>query len=407
MAIQGLRTTDNFVADARPKNWREGILMRYPNGDMPLTALTSKMKSRSVDDPEFNWWDMELQTRQVDLGANLTTSNTVVSVTSGAHGFKEGDLLRVNQTGEILRVMQDPSNDTNLVVKRAFAGSVSATAVDYDGAGIDPRLTCIGSAYEEGSAAPTGVNFDPSKHYNYTQIFRNTLEATNTALETRLRTGDQAREAKRQCLEYHGIDMERAFWLGQRKETTYNGKPLRTMAGLLSWIHADNQVTADTSTGVDFATLEGYMERMFRYGPNEKLAFCGNDSLLTIQRIVRYAHGVQWNLQPDKEFGMDVTRLTCPFGSLVLKTHPLFNQMRGGANGGTAYYGASSWMVVLSMEDIKYVYLKNRDTKYQKDLTDKGVDGMKSGYLTECSLEVHHPQNHFWIKNLALAKAEA
>lgn len=54
MAINGLRTTANFVTDQRPKNWRETILLLYPNGKAPLTALTSLMKSEKTDDPEFN-----------------------------------------------------------------------------------------------------------------------------------------------------------------------------------------------------------------------------------------------------------------------------------------------------------------------------------------------------------------
>ena len=54
MAIQGLIGTGDFggtigsphtiPAYERPTNWRQGILMRYPNGHAPITALTSVMK---------------------------------------------------------------------------------------------------------------------------------------------------------------------------------------------------------------------------------------------------------------------------------------------------------------------------------------------------------------------------
>lgn len=406
MAIQGLRTSGNFATDERPKHWREGLLMRYPNGQFPLTGLTSKMKSRSVDDAEFNWWEKEVQTRRLEVTADRSTTDTQLPVTAGAMGFKEGDLFYVNQTAEILRVMTDPTSDTSLTVKRGFSGTTAA-AIDYDGAGKDPYVTCIGSAYEEGSSAPTGVNFDPAKVNNYTQIFRNTLEATRTALKTRLRTTDQAREAKRECLEYHGIDMERAFFFGVKNESVLKGKPIRTTAGVLSFVPAGNIITADTSTGTDFETLEGYMEQIFRFGSSEKLVFTGNIALLTLQRIIRGAKGINWSLQSDKEFGMNVTRVSCPFGTLVFKTHPLFNQMVGGTTGGTAYYGLNSHCIILDMENVKYVNLKDSDTKYESNLQDNGVDGMKSGYLTECGLEVAHAKTHWWIKNLAMAKDEA
>ena len=52
MAFLGIRGTGSWVTDQRPKNWRESILFLYPNGMAPLTALTAKMPSQKVDDPE-------------------------------------------------------------------------------------------------------------------------------------------------------------------------------------------------------------------------------------------------------------------------------------------------------------------------------------------------------------------
>lgn len=61
MSITGLRTTENFSpSEVRPKNWREGILLQYPNGAFPLFALTSQMRKESTDDPEFNWFENAL-----------------------------------------------------------------------------------------------------------------------------------------------------------------------------------------------------------------------------------------------------------------------------------------------------------------------------------------------------------
>jgi len=405
--IQGLRTTLNFAADERPKNWREGILLRYPNGKAPLTALTSAMKSRSVDDPEFNWWEKEISSRRVALSANAGTG-TSLSVVEKATQFKDGDVLMAEHTGELMLVAADPSSATALTVIRGY-GTVAATDIDFDGAGVNPYLTCIGSAYEEGSLAPTGVNLDPTKRYNYTEIFRNTLEATRTAMKTRLRTGDQVREAKRECLELHSIDMEKALWFGQRKETTRNGKPLRMMDGVFAQIDSGNVAvaTSDHASGVTFEDLENYLERAFRYGSSEKMAFCGNTAALTIQRIIRGARGVSWTFTgAQKEFGMNVSRLVTPFGEVVFKTHPLWNMMRGGTTSGTAYAGVDSWFAILDMDDLQYVYLKDSDTKYEPNLQANGMDGVQSGYITECSVEVHHPVNHFLIKNLTTAAVE-
>ena len=51
LGFLGLRGTGDWVTDQRPKNFREGLLLLFPNGDVPLTAINSKGKSRRVDDP--------------------------------------------------------------------------------------------------------------------------------------------------------------------------------------------------------------------------------------------------------------------------------------------------------------------------------------------------------------------
>lgn len=412
MAIQGLRDTSNFVSGQRPENWREGILLRYPNGKMPLLALTSLMKKRVVDDYTFNWWEKSLDDRRFDLHAtsgDLTVSNTAITLAAGnnAKTLKQGDLLWVEATREILRVTADPTSDTAINVSRGFAGTTPAT-LDANGAGINPNLLYIGSAYEEGSLAPTGIAYDPTKYTNLTQIFRDTLEATRTAIKTRLRTGDAVKEAKRECLEYHGIGIERSMWLGQQVDTTFNGKPLHTMRGFEPWMvaNASGNVVTATAAGVDLDELESYFYNIFKFGSSEKLGIVGNRALLTINQIVR--KNTQYQVfAKEKEYGMNVVRLITPFGEIVLKSHPLWNQIYGGTTGGTAYFGMEAWMAVLDMENFTYVNLKDSDTQYQPDLQSNGLDGMQSGYLSECSLEIHHAPTHYLIKGLGVGIADS
>ena len=402
MAIQGFRHTNNIVAEGRPLNWRAGILMAYPNGMMPLTGLTSLMKSESTDDPEFNWWEKSMQTRRVQLSANITDSATTLAVTAGAFGIKSGDVLMVEGTDEVVFVTADPSADTGLTVQRGFSGSTAAAVTI---ATANPFLVVIGSAYEEGSNAPTGVQFDPSKRYNYTQIFRNTFEATRTAKKTRVRTGDQVKEMKRECLELHGVDMERAFIFGRRFEGTRNGKPWRTTGGLISQVAAGNTRNFGSlyGGGLDMEDFEEECYRLFLEGSNEKMAFSGNRAVLTINQIVR--KNSHFNIQTGiKEYGMNVMRFVTPFGTLVMKTHPLFNQMRGGAT----YPGMEAGMLILDVAEMKYRHLDGSDTMYEPKLNEDGVDGDKSGYLTEAGLELHHPTYHHYWKGLNVqAKVDA
>jgi hypothetical protein len=189
--------------------------------------------------------------------------------------------------------------------------------------------------------------------------------------------------------------MEKAFWFGKRFEGTRNGRPIRTMGGVFEWIDSGN-IVDQAGAATDMEQLEEWLFEAFSFGSNEKVAMVGNRALLTINQIVR--KNTDLTIQSGiREFGMNVTRLTCPFGELVMKTHPLWNQY-GGSSGN--WQGVDSWMAILDMNELKYVNLRDSDTKYQKVLQTNDLDGMKSGYLTECSLEMHHPKTHYLIKGL-------
>lgn len=359
--------------------------------------------------PLCNWWEKELDDRRFALHAtngDLTTSNTTLTLAAGenAKTLKNGDVLYVEESGERLLVIADPTSNTSIYVQRGFAGT-TPTALDANGSGVNPNLLYMGSAYEEGSLPPTGVSYDPTKRINMTGIFRDTLEATRTAIKTRLRTGDAIKEAKRECLEYHGVGIERSFWLGKQFDTTRNGKPFHGGHGFLAWMsaYASNRIVSATAAGVDLEEFEGYMLEIFRYGSSEKVCICGNRALLAIQQLVR--KNAQYQFMGDKEFGMNVTRMHSPFGSLIFKTHPQWNQITSGVN--TAqYYAMDTWMAVLDMEQFTYVYLKDSDTKYEPSLQANGMDGMQSGYITECALEIHHPKTHYLIKGMFRGAAD-
>lgn len=417
MPILGMRTTANFVTNQRPENFREAIALLYPKSaevrKAPLTALTSVMKKRKVDDPVYHWWEKELNNRRflltADLGATAggaAGTLTVDATYNPATGVKKNDLLYIEATGEVVLVAADPTATNTISVTRGFTTGGSGLAVTLATAGTNPYAMLIGSAFEEGSVAPTGVNFDPNERSNYTQIFRSTLEMTRTATQTRLRTGDAVKEAKREALEYFSVDMERAFFFGKKNSTTLSGKPIRTFSGVFEQITSGssaNVYDADP-TGEDMDWLMTQMELWFRHGSSEKVAFLGNKALLTIGEIVRKNSTLQ--IQSGiKEYGMEVSRIHTPFGTLVAMPHPLFSQTGGGTVGGTAFYGLDSTMVLLDMEYVKFVYLQ--DIEYEKDLRPIGLDGIKSGWLGEVSIEINHPKAHFVVRKLNKAVKDA
>lgn len=403
MPILGLRHTANFVTNERPENWRQALLRNYPNGSAPLTALTSLMKSESVDDPVFHWWQKNFDDRRLSLGiladvAIGATSIPVDSTFKSAYIVKAGDLLMIEATQEIVRVATDPTSPTAITVSRAQGGTVAAAIPVQSVPGTSFYAIVIGSAFEEGSLAPTGVNYDPLDNFNYTQIFRNTLEMTRTASKTKLRTGDQVKEAKRECLELHSVDIERALWFGRRSTGVLNGKPYRTTAGLEAQIIAGapaNVIAAPAGGLIDYEFMETNLELLFRFGSSEKMAWGSNVGMLALNQVARKNATAQWNVsEPIKEYGMAVTRIITPFGEIVYKTHPLFNQMRGGTNQATVFDSKANNIYFLDMGNFIYKHFTGDDFRYEKDLTPIGLDGMKSGYISELGMELHHPENH-------------
>jgi hypothetical protein len=175
----GMRATDNAGTDERPKNFRELILWRDPNGSAPLTALMSKMKKENTDDPEFNWWEEEQNAVRVKVSATTATTDagTTINVDTSASGSSAlalvaGDILMVEKAAvttysyDLVQVAANPSVATSFTVTRSAAGSTAAAIATAT------WLLKIGSAFAEGSTSPSSSQRNSTKFNNYTQIFK-------------------------------------------------------------------------------------------------------------------------------------------------------------------------------------------------------------------------------------------
>jgi hypothetical protein len=419
MAFLGMRGNGDWVTDQRPKNWRQAMLYRYPNGDMPLTAILSKMASEKTDDPEFNWWTKSLATQRATVTGVYTVAALNVAYVSGA---VSGDTLYIKMSaadisqfriGHIV-LLRDSSNlAVDVVAKvtgRTENGASSFLQVYLleadDNSSSNDLSDCdmawvIGNANAEGAAMPDAIAYDPTKWYNYTQIFRTPLEMTRTAMQTRLRTAEQYKEAKREALELHGIEMEKNFLFGVPSELVgSNGKPERTTLGIIPAIKGgytghggnagtvNNFVTDSNYAGLTWLQageewLDAQLETIFRYGGKEKLAIAGSGAILAINRLVK--NGGNFDYTPmTADYGINVTKWVTPFGVIYLKMHPLF----------THEITTRNSMVILEPKDIKYRYIQDTIFKSDDRLKKGGWtsrDGIKEEYLTEAGLEYHHP----------------
>ena len=399
--IQGLRGSRSYSADATPKNWREGILRLYPNGGAVLTALTALLDAEVTSDPEFSWWERPIPVREAfTAGGTAAVTTLAVSLSSGGVGdpgkiFRKGYILTVSGTGgtgEKLLVTADQTVGTSVAIQRAFGETIAAIVP------ANATLRVTGNANEEGGPTGTPVAVDPTKQFNYTQIFRTPLYITRTAKKTRLRTEESIVQAQIEALENQAQDMEYSFLFGERYETTGTlGQPMRTTRGIVPWISAlapANVTTVTTPFTMSEANLLAALEPIYRYGSPEKMWLCGSTALMALNGIAR--NGSYLNIEAgDDVYGMRLRHFVTSLGDGYIRQHPLFN----------LYDDWRKMILILDMPNIKYRYID--DLQYLEHRQDPGDDALKNEWLAECGLELHHAQTHGVIKGLAGATAPA
>lgn len=390
--IAGMRGTLDWATDERPKNFREMILWRNPNGKAPLTALMSRMKSESVDDPEFSWWEEELNAIRVTMDATgASASSTAFGLTSGGLDLVPGDILLVEKTetatydNELVEVSSITS-DTAIVVKRGAAGTTAAVT------GASANLTKIGNVYEEGSTSPEASTRNPTKLTNYCQIFKTSYEITNTAKNTRTRTGDPLKNDKKRKMFDHSVAMEFAWMFGVPYEDTSGNKPKRFTGGLRNFINTNVTVFATTPTE---DTLLEAIYPVFDYDAgnagSERIVFAGNGFLNSLNKLAKDSSSTRVNFDGIvKTYGMNLQQWVLPQGTLYVRTHPLMNTH--------ARFTNSAF--VIDPSAIIYRYM--RDTKMQDNIQANDADEQKGQWLTEAGLEIRHEKTMAYMGNFVV-----
>lgn len=403
-AVAGLRGTGDWATDERPKNFREMILWRRPNGNAPLTALLSKMGSEKVDDPEFNWWEEQLDAVRITIAyaTGFSTTDTTLTVSTAgslnAQDLVPGDILLVEKTtagaidatftNEILLV-SSVTDSATVVVRRAQAGTTAVPILQ------SYNMTKIGNTYAEGTGSPNAASRNPTKLYNYCQIFKTAYDITKTASLTRTRTGDPLKNERKRKMFDHSVAMEMAFLFGKRFEVANshtNNKPLRYTGGLLYMLtqYYANSVKVYTTT----PTVNQFLDDVYQIwdyesdAGSERIAFCGNEALNSLNKIANAATNNRVVFDKVVEYyGMKLQRWIFPQGEIYFKTHPLFN----------THSKFSKDIFIIDPSAIKYRYI--RDTTFEDNIQANDADEVKGQWLTECGLELHHARTMKWLSN--------
>jgi hypothetical protein len=387
-AIIGLRGTGQFSTDFRPTNYRELFTLLEPNGSAPLQALLAMTSSEETDDPKFNHFRDQLPDRYLRInnvgGYAAGITALAVDASDNTALLVIGTLLYNPRTGEVMRATADGSSGAVAITVERNIGGTAFTLND------DDYLFFAGFADKEAGSAPTPISFDATVDYNYTQIFKTSVSLSGTLENTYLRTGSKEQEQLMKALKLHMGDIERALFFGRRHIANGStAEPTRYTGGLFNTI--SNVIDAASGFAVANAINEKEFDRtlvedIFAYGSNEKVMFCGASVVANLMEIGKN----KWQpTQVDNSYGVAFTRYRTFAGDILVQLHPMFRQLPG----------METTAIILDMANLKYRYMKGRDTQLKRDVQANDFDGKKHYYLTECGLELNQSLPHYVIKN--------
>lgn len=371
MAVRGVFASESGIAGDRRGDFAGSLLQTNPTGSAQLFALTSGMASKPAHDTVVTWFEENKLQGRINVTNNATTG-TSFTVNDGSF-VVPGQVWLVESTGE--HVFVTAVSGTTVTVERGFAGT---TNTSINGSVTPVPIQKISTAHEEGSDKPVAYSNLGFPRFNYCHIFRNTWDVTGTARAVEYHTGDQVARNKRDALLFHSEEIELASWFSKKSIGHMNGRPYRTMDGIVTQITTN--VTSQSSH-VTYTDLRDFLQDVFSYNikgqPNERIAFCGYSVLGVIDTLAKTFSNMDLN-PGATEFGLKVTKWITPFGEISLMTHPLFNEN-------------PVWtkdLHVLHPGAMRTRYLRNtHHDGYDRDGTRAGRDADFGVYTTEMCIE--------------------
>jgi hypothetical protein len=343
----------------------------------------SSMLKRPTGNPEFSWFEDFYGGRYAKVSTAYSAGDATIYVSgagsSSAYIFTAGDIIKNARTGENMLVLT-VAGTGSITVTPAYGTTASAAGLVGDG------LYIVGNANEENGGARNVNTTQAGKMTNYTQIFKTTIALSNTEREANLYGGKDLPYQRAKKGTEHCLDMERAFWWGQKYSGTgAQGHPKRTTGGVLDFIEGGNSYIQNQGGPLTAPDLNTFLRETFTYGNDTKMMFAGGQVLQAINEIARG----QILMKPvESTYGMKISEWVTPFGTINIVHNPLFVQDYAG------------YAFVLDMESFAYRFMNNRDTQLQTNIQAPDADGEVDQYITECGLQRAHAAKHSLLKGV-------
>lgn len=347
----------------------------------PLIVILSRLSKKPAKSAEISWYDeapAQSWTR-IDNGAGYAAGDLALVVDSVAE-FGINDVIKIPRTGETMLVGNVTPATNTLTVTRSWGTTAAAAILN------DDWVLRLGTAMREGSLAPAPRSNQPVRLFNFTQIFRTTLQITNTQMAEGVVTSETERQrlSARKGVE-HRKAMEYATLFGERREDTVTvaGEVRRSMGGINEFIITNRY--DHMNANILQAQFDAALEPMFRFGSKTKTLLSGAN----LRRAINgWANArLETVSGADKTFGITVSRYISPYGELNIVNHPMLENFFAG------------WAMLLDIENMEYAPL--RDTKLERNLQPNDADYILDEYITEASLRVRGERTHGILMGIA------
>ncbi len=397
---QGSRST-SAIATARKTPQFTGETIRVNANTTPLLLLQKKIgKNIKVKGATFFHLLRDMIPRNVSLIGSVAATPAQVAAGDLTFAFATGqgayvyagNTLQSERTGEEMLITSVTGDVAT--VTRAFGGGAGggpAAAILAVGA-VAEELRIMGSAFDEGSAAPSGLSVEPTILQNACQCFRGSVEATGRDIATEVYGDEEWMRLHQDAVERMNVDKESAYIFSQGKVLT--GTQTKTM-GLLGWI-ASNVFLQGGS--LDETSLENYTEAWYRrnFGQSADMyTLCGVNPLKAMDAFARDSLRLR---SEDETLGLKIATWRCSFGDHKLIAHGLFTP--GGSSLTAAQRGSQGYMIGVNGKMLGEVEFATRGLRLEKDVQLPGVDGKKDCWTWDGGIRVLSEKAHFFASGI-------
>lgn len=289
-----------------------------------------------------------------------------------------------------------------------YNGKLFAVPMTGGNLAAQTMVSIVGSAFLEGSGAPTSWHDELYSREGYCQIFKTAIELHSGTSEATKRRGISDEYARQwaEKLKEHKMDLEQAhlFQVGGIMSDAGADCPAgkRYTWGILPYTEAYGKVY---NFSYGSSNQDSFMDAMQDYFAPES----GNSRrklVLASRKIINWfnrlgASGFIANTAPSSAYNLDIEKLTGKFGHKVMSVNTIFGELNF-VQEPLLRDGYEDYAVCVDLDNVALRPLagngKSRDTFIKTNIQAPDVDGRRDLITTETGLEISLPETHAILK---------